>query len=79
MQNVRALPIFACFQKFIRPFIISGHENRWWIDLREDIDAAIESMGHRGEIAGANHDIDFARFGNNPPGRFKIGMNIAEE
>jgi len=79
MQSVGALPIFTRAQKFIGPFVISRYKDRRSIDLGEHVDTALQSAGHCRKISGADDDIYFARFGDDLPRGFKIGVNVAEE
>ncbi len=78
MKKVSALPSFTRGQQFIRPLVISRHKDCRPIDLRKHINARFQPARHRGEISGADHNIDLSRLGDDLPGGFKIGVNVAE-
>jgi hypothetical protein len=58
--------------------VVAGDQDRRPIDLAEGVDDAVQSEAHRGEVAGADHDIGLVRALHEPRRLVAVTVQVAE-
>ena len=78
VQHRRGLPVLRGLAERVLGLVVAGHEEGRRLDRGQRADRVVEALVDRGEVAGADHDVEVARALDEARRRVEVHVQVAE-